>query len=144
MIDLQSGKVRFDDGFEVSCATTIAQLERSVSTKRSPATPDHTQLSIGAHISGQRTWGVGAIFFRERLKQIWLQCLNADGVDPDAWDIGNEKARKKFHDEFLMVACFGKSVLETSPASLGWAFSWGKISSVIDMRGVQALIVVDY
>lgn len=142
MIDIQSGTVSFEDGLELSHATTRVQLEgNSVASAIAPA--GRTQLSVGTHNAGQRHWGVGVVFVGERLAQVWLQCLDADRVDPSAWDIGNEMARKTFHDQFLRRVCAGHR-FEESAAAAEWRFPWGKVSSVIDLRGVQALIIVEH
>ncbi|WP_183031977.1 hypothetical protein [Cupriavidus sp. UME77] len=144
MIDLNFGSIIFDDGLNISNRTTIAQLERLALPVLSPAVKLRTQLSIGTHACKNLTWGVGAVFSQERLVQVWLQCLNVDGVNAGAWDLENEKMRRDFHDKLIEELCCSICPSERAPASLAYKFPWGKISSIIDMRGVQSLIVIDY
>ena len=90
------------------------------------------------------SWGVGLVFGQERLSQIWLQCLSADGIDAKTWSLENEKLRKVAHDLVVNTMCLSTGDGVQSASSLAYKFPWGTISSTLDVRGVQALVLVEY
>jgi hypothetical protein len=87
---------------------------------------------------------VGATYVGSRISQVRLMCLDAKGVDATAWSLENEKLRKTAHDALIAEWCSKGSVLENSLSSLVYKFSWGKVSSILDIKGMQALILVEY
>lgn len=96
MINFDSGSIVFDDGLNISTRTTIAQMGKLDFPELSPAVKLRTKLSIGTHVCKNLTWAVGAVFSQERIVQVWLQCLNVDGVNAGAWDLENEKLEEIF------------------------------------------------
>lgn len=145
MIDLGSGALVFADGLTLSGSTTRRQLEGGgAAIKVFSSVQGREHLSLGTHAAQSWSWGVGVVFVQGVLEQVWLQCLNAERVDPGAWDIQNETIRKEFHDKYFLDLCLpGGSPLKTG-TSLSCGFDWGRISSTLDLRGVQALIVVEF
>jgi len=144
MININSGAVIFDDHLSIDSQTQFSQMEDIPGAKVSASVAGRAQLSLGAHTVEGESWGVGVVFIQTKLSQIWLQCLSADGVDTTAWSLENEKIRKATHDVVVKRLCssIGSAVQTTS--SLVYKFPWGKVSSVLDIRGVQALILVEY
>jgi len=55
----------------------------------------------------------------------------------------NEWERKSFHDAYLKELSMGR-YKKRSIADLHSEFSWGSISSILDARGVQALLLIKY
>lgn len=143
MIDFDTGTVGFDDGLVVSSSMTLAQARQVSPGREFQTTPGQYQVAVGAHRCHEREWGIGLVFAASRLHQVWIQCLNADGVDPQAWTLENEKVRKRFHDDFLKGLLKGITA-QVSVASMTYGYQWGSIASTIDMRGVQSLIVIEY
>jgi len=144
MINIISGAVVFDDNLSIDATTQLSGIASISSAKVVHSVPERTQLSLGSHEIQGHVWGVGVIFVQTKLNQIWLQLLNADGVDAIAWSLENEKIRKFSHDSFVKKLCSSSGDVNQSISSLVYKFSWGKISSVLDIRGVQALIVFEY
>lgn len=143
MIDFDSGAVRFDDGLVISSSMTLAQAKR-ISTGKTPyAAEGRNQVGMGTHRCQDQEWGIGVAFMGNRIHQAWMQCLTADGADPHAWEIENERIRKRFHDNFL-EGLIRDVTAQVSLASVTYNYDWGSISSTIDMRGVQSLILIEY
>lgn len=144
MININSGAIVFEDHLRVDSQTQFSKMEDMPCAKVFASVAGRTQLSIGAHTVEGKCWGVGVVFVQAKLSQIWLQCLNADGVDVTAWSLENEKIRKATHDIVVKKQCSSTgSVVETT-STLVYKFPWGKVSSILDIRGVQALILVEY
>lgn len=130
MIDVSSGDVLFDDGLRI---TLNDSPERYFSCSEVRVSSECRLLALGSHPTGTELWGVGLVFRETKLHQVWLQCLNC--TDQKNWSLENEKKRKSVHDRYIetMAGVFG-----------GSDFVWGKISSTLDVRGVQALLIVSY
>ena len=143
MIDVNSGDIIFDDS-SFNAQTQLAEMEATPGAKITPCLSGRTQLSMGSRSFKDSSWGVGLVFSYEKLSQIWLQCLSADGVDAKAWSLENEKLRKVTHDLVVNRLCSSSSTAVKSASSLTYKFSWGTISSTLDVRGVQALVLVEY
>jgi hypothetical protein len=144
MIDTNSGAIAFDDQLNINSQTRLAEMEAISKINSAPSQPGRTQLSIGSRLFQGGIWGVGLVFNERILSQIWLQCLNADGVDTKTWSLENEKLRKVTHDMAVKKICSSSGNPVQSASSLTYEFSWGSISSVLDVRGVQALVLVEY
>lgn len=144
MINLNFGAVTFNDGLTLEAQTTLSNVEKISGAKLALSVPGRTQLSIGTHSIDGKNWGVGVVFIQSKLNQILLQCLDADGVDSSAWNLENEKLRKNTHDVILKRDCSLNNNVEQSLSSTTYKFEWGKVSSLLDIRGVQALILVEY
>lgn len=144
MIDLATGAINFDDGLGISASTTIAQMQNVAKTSHVPSVRGRVHLNIGTHVYQDWQWVVSLIFAGDRLSQIWAQCLNAEGVDTEAWELKNEEVRRNFHDAFLLALGLSKFSVEKSISTIKYILPWGAVSSTIDIRGVQSLIVVEY
>jgi hypothetical protein len=144
MIDFISGAIIFDDGISISKHTKINDIERLFGAREVLSTNERRQFSLDVHLSGGVSWGVGAIFTNAILYQVWLQCLSCMDDAHTSWTLDNEMIRKKFHDEFIDKLRHKNCHVQQSGASMEACFSWGKIASVMDVRGVQALLVISY
>jgi hypothetical protein len=146
MINLQTGAIEFDDGLQLKRESRL----ESVSSLRG-VTNQHTvsgriQLSLGQRQAQSIDWGVGVIFVDDLIRQVWLQCLAENGkpVEGD-WSLKTEIGRKAVHDRFLQNALLiGAAEFNRHGPSTECKFTWGKVSSLLDVRGVQALIVLEY
>jgi hypothetical protein len=145
MIDLLSGIICFDDGLQLGPGFNKEKLMLLPGTRSIPGVGNRIQLSLGAHMVQEMRWGIGVIFSDAMLQQLWLQCLNADGVDNDAIDFANEMKRRDFHDKWLdRTARQDGENLSTDNLAMKFKFKWGQIESILDTRAVQALIIIDY
>ena len=144
MIDLNSGEIVFDDYLTINAQTQLVAMESVPGAKNIPALSGRTQLSMGSRSFICNSWGVGLVFGQEKLSQIWLQCLSADGIDAKTWSLENEKLRKVAHDLVVNTICSSTGDAVQSASSLVYKFLWGTISSTLDVRGVQALVLVEY
>ena len=144
MINFDSGFIVFDDSLSIDKLSSLYKLENIPSAKSAPSIAGRTQLSLGSHPSQGKNWGVGVTFVDSKLNQVGLMCLNVKGIDDTAWSLESEKMRKMAHDSLLVEWCSKGVLLEHDISSLKYKFPWGKVSSVLDIRGVQALILVEY
>ena len=146
MINILKGDVVFDDGLHLNPSVSVETLEAIPGSKRGPATLGRTQLSVGLHRVAAAEWGIGAIFVEQQLEQVLLQYLNAPGVRRDVLEMSNETTRKHAHDEILHNLFGNQGALSKSDSHTPLVFqlSWGRISSILDPRGVQALILIEY
>lgn len=144
IIDTKTGDLKFDT-FVLGRTARQADLEKFV-TKHSPSYTSQQQLlALGSHTAEGKLWGLGAAVRNDRVVQFWLQHLDADGIIQDAWDINNEMRRQKAHDDYMRTICDEAGTLGNSVGTgRRWQFNWGSISSALDLKGVQALLVIDY
>lgn len=145
MIDIDTGMVSFDDGFIVKPQLDVVTAASFPGVRRAPTVGARTQFSAGVHPSGKNNWGVGLVYENDRLVQVWLQWLDQKETDHSAdWNLQNEKTRKVIHDRLVIELCENRGKKSDTSAALTYIFSWGKVSSVLDLRGVQALIVLEH
>lgn len=144
MIDLDSGAIEFDDFLSIDAQSPLSRMEEIPGTRSAPSIPGRYQLSIGTHPVHGEMWGVGLVYLQSKLNQVWLQCLSVDGVDSNSWSLENEKLRKTAHDVVVNELCSSGGSTRPPGPTLVFKFPWGKVSSILDIRGVQALIVVEY
>lgn len=147
MINTLTGDVVFDDGLHLGPSASVEALEAIPGARRGPAILGRTQLSVGSHRVAAIEWGVGAVFVERQLAQVLLQYLNAPSVQRDVLGMANETIRKNAHDEILRNLFGEQSSLNKSAGPqtpLVFQLSWGRISSILDPRGVQALILIEY
>lgn len=144
MIDFQDGSVKFEDGF--SAVLGLNKSKFIINSVSAGGGNLGEILPLGEHVSESFRWGVGGVFENSCLRQLWLQCLNPPGVLSGIADLANEMARRDFHDKWLMEFLRKYSVKgkKNGAASYEAQMAWGKIASVLDMRGVQAIILLDY
>ena len=146
MIDTFTGSVAFDDGLHIKKSTPLSLIKHLPSVRSTSTAAGRDELSAGVHRLGHAEWGVGTIFVSGKLHQIWLQYLNAPNVNKNILEMQNEITRKHAHDEILMQLTFDKTPSTSAPRHTPFVINylWGSLSSVLDVRGVQALIVIEY
>ncbi|MBB5609337.1 MULTISPECIES: hypothetical protein [unclassified Janthinobacterium] len=142
MIDIKTGTVSFNN-LKLHSFTSILSLASTIKIKPHDFGLSNTTVSLGIHFSGKQAWGVGVVFSGVKLLQIWLQFLDEKDASENIWTMGNERERKNFHDAYLKEMVMGR-YKKRSNADLYSEFSWGNISSILDVRGVQALILIEY
>ena len=143
MIDINSGKIFFDD-FVIDGFVSLERIKSFVCGGFPSSNIGGAQLSLGVHVKDGERWGVGVIFNNFKLYQVWLQQLSAPGVDGNAWSLDNEKKRKSAHDKIVADLCAKKCISIKSLSEIECKFQWGSISSLLDLKGVQALLVIEY
>jgi hypothetical protein len=141
VIDTKTGELKFDVFF-LGRTTRQADIEKFVINHSTFNTGQSRQFALGSHTAQGKRWGLGAVVRNEKVVQFWLQCLDAEGVVQDAWDMNNEERRQAAHEEYMRMVSDQTGRL--SNGGRQWQFSWGKISSTLDLKGVQALLIVDY
>lgn len=144
MIDMTTGALYFDDQLCIGPDTSLKTIETIPEIRRAPSVLGRTQLGIGIHQFGGCSFGVGVIFIHSKLAQIILQCLNAEGVDDSAWNIENEKRRKVFHDSWIARTLTNYDRIERTVMTSTVRYIWGSVSSTLDVKGVQAIILIEY
>lgn len=142
MIDLFSGVITFDDGVSIAPNDMAECIAARPGVRETRAAQGRRQFSLGSHPSSGQNWGVGAVFVGSALSQVWLQCLTC--VDESILSLENEKARQIFHDKILDAAKLEGIAVNRRGVSLEAVVPWGKISSVLDPRGIQALLIASY
>ncbi|MFC4312413.1 hypothetical protein ACFPN2_25240 [Steroidobacter flavus] len=137
MIDLSSGRV--------ACGSLVLepnvrseQLLTLPGVRTAPSVAGRTNLALGTHYCGGQAWGVGAMFAGEQLDMLLLQMLREDESD---WSLPQEEQRQRVHDQFLRDLCGDVS---RPVRGSRYNFPWGWLESTLDLRGVQAVIVVSY
>lgn len=142
MIDLSSGVITFDDGVRLAPDDLLDRIAILPGVREVRAAHGRRQFSLGVHPSDGQNWGVGAVFVDSALNQIWLQCLTC--VDETALSLDTEKIRQAFHDKILEGIKSEGIAVDRVGMSLEAIVPWGKVSSVLDPRGVQALLIASY
>lgn len=142
MINLFSGVITFDDGVRIAPDDLAESIAALAGVREVRAAQGRRQFSLGAHPSNEQSWGVGAVFVGATLSQVWLQCLTC--VDETTLSLDNEKSRQGFHDKILEAARREGIAVNKVGVNLEAVVPWGKISSVLDPRGVQALLIASY
>jgi hypothetical protein len=142
VINTVTGEISFDD-LKISHSVSLSEIHVIFNTGSTWSMGGRTQLSLGVHFVEGVRWGVGVIFANSKLSQVWLQLLDAPGVDSSAWSLDNELQRKVAHDQVVCTMRAGAATTRSS-STLECKFNWGKVSSVLDARGVQALLVIEY
>lgn len=143
MIDVETGSVVFSN-LTIRRDTSLEQLMQVPTAKVQMVVGELTYLALGTYQLASDTWGVGAVAKGGQLTQVWLQWLNAPDINKEEHSIMNEQLRKARHDQILRMQHSGLGKSEDKGNSIGFRFSWGRVSSELDMRAMQALIVVDY
>lgn len=145
MIDVNSGTVVFDDNLRIDAHTPLEKIETMPNIRPAPSILGKTQLSVGMHTACGHHWGVGVVYVHSKLTQIGLQCQSVDGIESTTWNLENEKRRKLFHDAWVNKTCSSRnSKAEQSVFSLIFKFPWGTVSSLLDIKGVQAIILINF
>ena len=143
IIDSKTGDLKFD-AFSLRKHAPMVELENLIA-KNAHAYSAQQLLALGSHQSEEKLWGLGAAMRNGRVMQFWLQDLKAKVVAPEKWTIANEVERQKAHHDYLKSIFKDPDCRASSRASnLSWQFSWGSVSSELDLKGVQALIIIDY
>lgn len=142
MIDLSSGVITFDDGVSIAPNDSVESIAALYGAREIRSAQGRRQFSLGSHPSKGQNWGVGTVFVDSTLSQVWLQCLTC--VDDATLSLDNEKTRQSFHDKILEAAKLEGVAVKKIGAGLEAVAPWGKISSVLDPRGVQALLIASY
>ncbi|WP_141758774.1 hypothetical protein [Duganella sp. HH105] len=144
MIDLHNGNIGFD-AFTLNSSTRLIDIENFITRRAATLNSGAQHVGVGVHLLDDKTWGVGAVVSPFKTKQVWLQMLEAKGVNPNTWDLQNEERRRQVHDSYLKELCHDSSVsINRSISTLKYSFRWGSISSTLDVRGIQALIIIEY
>jgi hypothetical protein len=146
MIDSLTGVITFDDGLKLDPTARLSSFEAVPGAQRVSTISGRSHWSIGTRRVGDAGWGIGAVFLEATLQQVWLQCLTVPGVQRDVLELANELKRKYKHDVVLLELfdkgnSFGQKFDERT---LAFELPWGRVSSTLDQRGVQALILVEY
>jgi hypothetical protein len=141
---LINGAVTFDD-FSIRRLSCLADFEKPVNRQEFTGSSSDALLALGSHRSNGTLWGVSARLQTYRVQQLFLQNLTAEGVLPGLWNMANEERRQKAHDDYLQGLCAdSRGKTAHHGPNLIWQFGWGTVSSTLDLKGVQALIVVTY
>jgi hypothetical protein len=144
ILDLATGAVTFDD-LSIGRTSRVSDFEKFVTRQAFTNDSSDALLGVGSHGANGAVWGVGVRLRNGRVQQLWLQSLTADGVLPDVWDLANEERRQKAQDDFLKQLCANsRGRIAHRGTCLEWEFDWGSASSTLDLKGVQALIVITY
>jgi hypothetical protein len=146
MIDSLTGAVTFDDGLKLDPTARLNSFEAVSGAQRVSTISSRSHWSIGTRRVGDSDWGVGVVFVEATLQQVWLQCLTVPGVQSDVLELPNELKRKYTHD-VVLLELFDKGNLfgqKSNERTLTFELPWGRVSSTLDQRGVQALILVEY
>jgi hypothetical protein len=123
----------------------MTDIENFITRRAATLSSGAQSVGLGTHAFDNKTWGIGAVLSPFKTKQIWLQMLDADGVDSNAWNLKNEQRRQQEHDTYLKNTCHDASDrIKRSMSTLKYSFSWGDISSTLDVHGIQALIIIEY
>lgn len=141
VIDTKTGELKFD-AFFLGRTTRQADIEKFVSNHSPFNIGQSQQFALGSHTAQGKLWGVAAVVRNEKVVQLRLQYLDAEGVVQDAWNMSNEERRQAAHEDYMRMVSDETGTL--SNGGRQWQFSWGKISSTLDLKGVQALLIVDY
>jgi hypothetical protein len=142
MINVSTGVITFDDGMCISPDDLVGSIELLPGAKNVTAIQGRRQYALGSHTSKGQIWGVGVVFIESALRQVWMQCLTCVG-NADL-SLQTERLRQDFHDGiFEKIRLEGVAVKRVG-VNLEANFPWGKLSSVLDPRGVQALLIASY
>jgi hypothetical protein len=143
MINVATGELIFDDGFSIAKGMSFRDIDAKQIGSSFPSSTNTVSLSLGKHYFKDQLWGVGAILTDARIRYIVLSILSSPKVNPDAWDIAVERIRQSEHDEWLK-SHFPRYIKPHSKSVVFCEFKWGVITSSIDLKGVQANVVIDY
>jgi hypothetical protein len=144
ILNLATGAVTFDD-LSIGRSSQLSYLEKFATRQAFIINLSNALFGLGSHRSNGALWGVGVRLQNGRVHQLSLQNLTADGVLPDVWDLANEERRQKVQDGYLRQLCANsRGRIAHRGTSLVWQFDWGSASSTLDLKGVEARIVITY
>jgi hypothetical protein len=135
VINEKTGELAFRE-LTISPKTKESELVSKVTFKQiGGGVFGHGTLTSDAHRFGTCVW-----FSDGSPSSIWLQLLNSD--EPE-WSLEAEFERKKLQEDFMARELRARPKMWNG-RDPNYLYSWGSISSVIDVKGVQALIIVSY
>ncbi len=84
-------------------------------------------------IDPEELWAGTVIFDGDTVDRIFLS-MKLDSDDPDSWTVEREKARKATHEKWLQG--------ELGPPP--YRYSWGRVVSDFDPKGLASAIIIVY
>lgn len=141
MIDAANGYIQLPDGLVLRPMMAAQYIPRNSRSDAYPVGIPGSRISrLGLHEVDGRKWSVGAIFART-LDQVLVQLQLDTIVD---WSLDSEKLRNRHHIEYMREA-FRAFRLKPEPGEgVRVDLPWGSVACSIDLRGLQALLLVTY